>query len=192
MRLILSSIIILVISGVLFSQTSTPASSNLCAPPEEICMGVGCEKRVPVIFGKPYLVPNLKIRLLDKYTNKPMAGAEITLNYNWEWLEYPYTEHPFGAWSQENYSTTCYANADGVIEVGEFNVEPHGWYKGIHSVGKKPRFLNVTVGYDLPYIHSPEKKCHTYTDISKAQLDKCRRTGKCEFTVKDACPLDWK
>jgi hypothetical protein len=155
-------------------------------------MGAGCEKRVPVIFGKPYLVPKLKIRLLDKYTNKPVAGASITVSYNWKWLEYPYTEAPFGTWSEENYSTTCYANEDGVIEVGEFKVEPHGWYKGIYSVGKNPKFLSVTVGYDLPYVRNSEKKCHTYTDVTRSQLDKCKRSGKCEFTVKDACPLDWK
>jgi len=192
LRIVLLFILILGIPGVLFSQAPQLPKSNLCEMPEENCMGDECERGEPVIFGKPYLVPKLKIRLLDKYTNKPVAGAGITLNYNWKWLEYPYTEAPFGIWEEESYSTTCYANEDGVIEVGEFKVEPHGWYKGIYSVGKKPRFLSVTVGYGLPYVGTSIKGCYTYTDITKAQLDKCKRSGKCEFPIRDACPLDWK
>ena len=184
---------------VLITQSPSPirpaesgAKTNICHPPEEICQGVGCEKRVPVIFGEPYVVPHLKIQLFDKNTSKPASGAPITLNYNWKWLEYPYPEAPLGAWSEENYSTTCSANEDGVIEVAEFKVEPHGWYKGVYSIGSKPRFLGVTVGYDLPYVGSKEKHCHTYTEISKAQLDKCRRSGQCEFPIKDGCPPSWK
>ena len=29
------------------------------------------------------------------------------------------------------------------------------------------------------------------TDFSRSQLDKCRRSGRCEFTIRDGCPLDW-
>ena len=173
-------------------QDQPVAKTNFCAPPEEICQGVGCEKRVPVIFGKPYLVPRLKIQLFDKNTNKPASGARITLNYIWQWLEYPYTEAPFGSLSEASYSTTCSANEEGVIEVAEFKVEPHGWYKGIYSIGHKPKFLNVTVGYELPYVRSSEKHCYTYTEISRAQLDRCRRSGRCEFPIKDGCSPELK
>jgi hypothetical protein len=188
MRLILTSILA-VVSVATFGQTPR---NNRCEPPEEICMGVGCEKRVPVIFGTHYEVPTLRVKLIDKNTNKPASVASITFNYNWKWLEYPYTEHPFGVWSEENYSTTCSADEGGIVEVGQFKVEPHGWYKGIYSVGKKPRFTGVTVGYDLPYVGSTEKHCHTYTEISRSQLEKCRRNGRCEFTIKDGCPSDWR
>ncbi len=180
------------ISPMSLGQAQTVAQANVCDPPEETCMGDGCEKRVPVIFGKPYLVPRLRIQLFDKNMGKPAAGVGITLNYTWNWLEYPYNEAPFGAWSEANYSTTCSANKDGVIEVGEFKVEPHGWYKGVYSVGRKPRFLSVTAGYDLPCVGSKEKKCHTYTEISRSRLDKCRRSGRCEFPITDGCPPDWK
>jgi len=171
-----------------FGQTPPPQGSNVCEPPEETCMGEECERSKPVIFGKPYVVPRLKIRLLDERTNKPLAGTKITLNYIWKWLEYPYTERPFGAWEEDAYSTSCYANDEGAIEVGEFKVEPRGWYKGIYSVGRAPRFLNVTAGYDLPYVGTKIKGCYTYTTFTKADLDKCKRRGRCEFTIRDACP----
>ena len=154
-------------------------------------MGSECERGAPVIFGTPYLAPKLKVRLLDENTNKPLVGSRITLNYVWGWLEYPYQEAPFGAWSEENYSTTCYSDKEGVIEVGEFKVEPHGWYKGIYSVGHNPKFLNVSVGYELPYVRNSEKKCYTYAEITRSELDGCKRSGNCEFTIKDACPADW-
>jgi len=182
-------ILILVLSGATFSQTPSP-KSNVCNSPVETPNQFPVTE--PVIFGKPYLVPKLKVQLLDKYTNKPFAGAEVTVNYVWEWLEYPYTEAPFGAWSEGNYSATCYANEGGIVEIEEYKVEPHGWYKGIYSIGRKPRFLNVRVGYELPYVKTKEKHCHTYTEITKMELDKCKRSGKCEFTIKDSCPLDWK
>ena len=171
-----------------FGQTP----GNVCEPPEETCMAEECERGEPVIFGKPYKVPRLKIRLLDERTNKPLAGTKITLNYIWKWLEYPYTERPFGAWEEDAYSTSCYADGEGVIEVGEFEVRPRGWYKGIHSAGRAPRFLNVTAGYDLPYVGTNINGCYTYTTFTRADLDKCKRVGKCEFTIRDACPPDWK
>lgn len=192
LRIALALILIMEIPGVLFSQTPGSPESNLCEPPVENCMGDECERGKPVVFGKPYLAPKLKVRLLEKYTNKPVAGSRITVSYYWKWFEYPYRKVPFGTWSEENYSTTCYANEDGVIEVGEFKVEPHGWYKGIYSVGKKPKFLHVMVGYQLPYVGTNETGCYTYTDITIAELNKCKRSGKCEFTIRDACPLDWK
>jgi hypothetical protein len=187
-RLILTSILA-VVSTVAFGQVPR---RNLCGPPEENCMGERCEKRIPVIFGKPYVVPKMKITLIDKNTNRPAVGAKIGVGYGFEWLEYPYTEHPYGVWSEASYSTGCVANEDGVIEVDEFMVEPHGWYKGIYALGKKPRFTNVSIGYQLPYVGSTDKQCWLGTDISRSQLDKCRRKRRCEFTIKDGCPSDWR
>jgi hypothetical protein len=63
---------------------------NRCVNPEEICMGEGCNKRVAVIFGKSYSVPQLKITLIDKNTNKPATGAKMLVHYGFKWLEYPY------------------------------------------------------------------------------------------------------
>jgi len=159
-------------------------------------MGEGCNKRVPVIFGTPYVVPKIKITLIDKHTNKPAAGAKMLVHYGFKWLEYPYypnDEHPLGAWTETGYSTgECFADGDGVIEAAEFKVEPHGYYKGIHSLWRKPKFTNVLVVYELPYVGSSNKHCTTSTDFSRSQLDKCRRSGRCEFTIRDGCPLDWR
>lgn len=172
------------------------AKDNRCVNAEETCVGEGCEKRVPVIFGAPYLVPKLKITLIDKNTNKPAAGASMLVHYEFKWLEYPYYpyhEYPFGTWSEARYSTDpCFANEDGVIETDQFKVKPHGYYKGIHAVGKKPKFTLVSITYELPYVGSSTKHCTTSTDITRSQLDRCRRDGRCEFTFRDGCPPEWR
>jgi hypothetical protein len=172
------------------------AKSNRCANPEETCVGEGCNKRVPLIFGTPYLVPRLKITLIDRNTNKPAAGARMLVHYGFKWLEYPYypyDEYPFGTWTEANYSTDpCFANEDGVIEADRFKLEPRGYYKGVYSFGKKPKFTMVSITYELPYVGSPNKHCTTATDITRSQLEKCRRKGRCEFTFKDGCPPEWR
>jgi hypothetical protein len=172
------------------------AGSNHCVKPEETCMGEECNRGVPVIFGPTYLVPKLKITLIDKHTNKPAAGARMTVHYGFKWLEYPYYsnhDYPFGAWTERSYSTaSCFADKDGVIEVDEFKVEPHGYYKGIHSIGRKPKFTALSVTYELPYVGSTTKHCTTATEITRSQLEKCRRKVGCEFTMKDGCPAEWR
>jgi hypothetical protein len=185
---VLISVLLLPIASV--AQT---AKSNRCVNPEETCMGEACNKRVPVIFGRPYVVPKLKITLIDKNTNKPAAGVKMGVGYGFEWLEYPYPEHPRGVWTEASYATSdCFANEDGVIEVDEFKVEPHGYYKGIYSNGKTPKFTTVSIGYRLPYVGSSTKHCSTGTEFTRAQLEKCRRKGRCEFTIKDGCPSEWR
>ena len=189
------AILILIVLLVPLTCVAQVANSNRCVNPEELCTGEGCNKRVPVIFGTPYVVPKLKITLIDKHTNKPAAGARMLVHYGFRWLEYPYYptgEYPFGAWTETSYATgACFANGDGVIETDEFKVEPHGYYKGIHSLGRKPKFTHLSIGYELPYVGSTTKHCTTSTDFSRAQLDKCRRSGRCEFTIRHGCPRDW-
>lgn len=178
------------------AQSAQLAKSNRCVNPQELCVGEGCTERVPVIFGTPYVVPKLKITLIDEHTNKPAARAKMLVHYTFKWFEYPYypeDEHPFGVWSEASYSTDeCFANEDGVIEADEFKVEPHGYYKGIYSLGRKPKFTYLFIVYELPYVGSTTKHCTTSTHFSRSQLDKCRRSGRCEFTIRDGCPSDWR
>jgi len=180
-RIAIIMMMVLAPVGVMSRQESSSLTKSVaCAPPKENCMGSGCERGEPVIFGKPFLTPAMRIRLLDKQTGKSLTGIKVTVRYLWEWAEYPYPEHPFGAWSEESYSTSCATNNDGFIEVSEFNVVPHGWYEGKYSSGHRPRFKNVDVGYQLP-------KCYTYSEIDRAELVRCRRGGKCDFTFKVSC-----
>jgi hypothetical protein len=189
---------VILISLLLFptAAIAQTAKGNRCVNAEETCIGEACNKRVPVIFGSPYLVPKLKITLIDKNTNRPAAGARMLVHYGFKWLEYPYypyNEYPFGAWSEASYSTDpCFANEDGVIEADQFKVEPHGYYKGIHAFGKKPKFTGVSVTYELPYVGSSNKYCTTSTDITQSQLERCRRMSRCEFTFRDGCPPGWR
>jgi hypothetical protein len=189
-------ILILVLALTPLTAVAQTAKSNRCVNPEETCMGAGCNKRIPAVFGASYLVPKLKITLIDKNTNKPAAGARMLVHYGFKWLEYPYypnDEHPFGAWTETAYSTDpCVANEDGVIETDQFKIEPHGYYKGAYSFGHKPKFTQVSITYELPYVGSSNKQCTTSTDITRSQLAKCRRNGRCEFAISDGCPPNWR
>ena len=143
-------------------------------------MGARCERGEPVIFGKPYIAPKLKLRVVDENTNQPLIGIEITVLYVWEWLEYPYPERPFGVWSEEKYSSLCVTNKEGIVEVDEFKVLPQGWYKGIHSIGRKPRFTHMEVSMALT-------KCFTSESLKRGELDKNKRSDNREITLKTSC-----
>ena len=169
---------------------------NRCVNTEITCVGEGCNKRIPAVFGKTYLVPKFKITLIDKNTNKPAARARVLVHYGFKYFEHPYEpsdEYPFGAWIEGKYSTDpCLSNEDGVIETDQFKMEPHGYYKGVYSRGKKPEFTGISVTYELLYVGSTTKHCTTSTDFSRSDLDKCGRNGVCEFTIRDGCPQDWR
>ena len=190
------AILIIIVMLVPLPCVSQTAKSNRCVNPEEICVGEGCNKRVPVIFGTPYAVPKLKITLIDSNTNKPAAGAKMLVHYEFAWLEYPYypkSEHPFGVWTEARYATDdCFGDEHGTIVTDEFKVEPHGYYKGTYSFGKKPKFTNVSVAYEMPYVGSTTKHCTTSTAFSRSQLDECRSKGHCEFTIRYGCPREWR
>ena len=162
-----------------FGQSARPAAGR-CLPPAERCLGKDCERGKPIIFGKAYDVPRLRLRLLDENTNKPLAGVPLTVRYQWEWLEYPYPEHPFGAWSGESYLAECVTDGGGLVEVEKYRVVPHGWYKGFYSIGHKPRFTSVALGFEL-------SKCLATTGITKSEMKKCARKGVCEFTFRKSC-----
>jgi hypothetical protein len=100
--------------------------------------------RPAVIFGAKYSVPAMRIRLLDGVSGQPLDPKAITLNFSWEWLEYPYSEHAWGAWSEAADRLECALDSDGWLEVPPHEVEPRGWYDGKYTRWPWPRRPHFT------------------------------------------------
>jgi len=95
----------------------------------------------PVILGQPFLVPAMKWRL-----ESSAAPSLMEVRYQWQWIDHPYPEHPFGAWLTATETVGC--QQPGLsFEVPEWTVRPRGWYKGKYTMApwSKPRFHQVEV-----------------------------------------------
>lgn len=108
----------------------------------------------PVIFGKAYSVPEMRIRVLDGSTGQPLRPKSLTLNYGWRWLEYPYSEHAWGVWSNSSDSASCQPDESGWLDVPPHEVHPRGWYDGKYTrfpLPRKPSFTEVEVVINTGY-----------------------------------------
>jgi hypothetical protein len=102
--------------------------------------------RSAVIFGEASLVPVMRMRFIDGATNRPLQPQKITINYGWRWLNYPYPEHAWGAWTETSDRLSCATDTDGWIESPKHEVRPRGWYNGIYARvpwPKRPTFTGI-------------------------------------------------
>jgi hypothetical protein len=90
-------------------------------------------ERPPVIFGEPRRVRPIRIRMLDGSTGKPLRYESIKVNYGWRWLEYPYPEHAWGAWSEAADQIECDLDSHGWMQTPSHEVRPRGWYDGKYT-----------------------------------------------------------
>lgn len=169
------------------------SQSDFCpAPrPERDCVWLEnenkCVNRAPVIFGKPVRIPNLKIQLYSRDQMQVALDAEVTIKYQWQWLEYPYPEKLRGAWSDANVITKCKANESGYIYLAEYNLTPSGWYKGFFSIGMQPRFTELWIKVFHSEKSSQGRSCTGEASINSKDLESCKRLGKCEVAIIFGC-----
>lgn len=90
-------------------------------------------RAVPVIFGEEFQVPELHMRFLDADSGKPLVPDVVSVRYLWLWMEYPYPEHPWGAWSDAQDRVKCTTGGGDELVVPEHTVRPHGWYDGKYT-----------------------------------------------------------
>lgn len=119
---------------------------------KDTIMGTGstdpANDRPPVIFGESHEVPPMRVRIVDGVSGQPLETKKIYVWYYWEWLEYPYPEHAWGAWSQARDTLTCVPDRHGWIGTPAHTVKPRGWYDGVHTRfpwPRKPNFIGVTI-----------------------------------------------
>ena len=139
--------------------------------------GYGQTQRPPVVYGKPYNVPKLRLRVTDERTGAPVAGREVFVRYVWRWFEYPYTERPLGVWSEAHDLVKCVSDAQGFVDMPELKVTPGGWYKGKMLLGRKPEFthLDVSVHFETHITH---------VRITKGELERYRKSRADNIPLK--------
>lgn len=169
--LLLSSILA---TAVFASGQEPPGASKPCGVIEK---GYGQAQRPPVVYGKPYNVPRLRLRVTDERTGAAVAGREVFVRYVWRWFEYPHAERPLGVWSEAHDLSKCASDARGLVELPEFKVVPGGWYRGKMLLGRKPEFthLDVSVHFETHVTH---------VRVTKAELERHRKGKSDSLTLK--------
>lgn len=112
----------------------------------------GKPRGTAVIFGDPVTVSFFSLRFVDTKTGNVLKPSKVALAYGWKWLEYPYPEHAWGAWSEASDVVTCLETDTETISVPQFEVKPRGWYDGKYAkfpFAKKPSFTGIDVAITL-------------------------------------------
>lgn len=166
----------LILFGVAIGQSTDPSSSNAGCGSVETNSAFGHPQTPPVIFGKPFVVPTLRIRVIDAGTGKPLIGKEVIVRYVWRWLEYPYQEHPFGAWSDAYDLVRCVTDQNGMVVIAEHQVVPSGWYKGKYTLGHKPSFRRLDISVNTG-------RSITHREIKQKFLENLRRRNESDIMI---------
>lgn len=118
----------------------------------------------PVIEGQPFLVP-----LMNWQFESLGPPTIIEVRYQWQWIDYPYPEHPFGAWLTSEETVECQMT-DLSLQVPAWTVRPRGWYKGKYTAlpWSKPRFHQVE--FKIVW----ERNCSQTLLLSPRTLEKFR------------------
>lgn len=95
----------------------------------------------PVIFGQSISIPSMVLHFDAQDGSTPQS---VELRYQWQWIQYPYPEHSWGAWVTSSETVEC--NSPGAnLTVPARTVAPRGWYKGKYTAlpWRKPKFQQI-------------------------------------------------
>jgi hypothetical protein len=108
-----------------------------------------CSKKGdPVITGEAFIIPSLKFRVTDSKTGKPVSKKQVVVRYVWRWFQYPYPDHPLGAWLDAYDLIECSTDEAGYLVLPEYKLVPRGWYSGKHLLGRKPKFKELELSLE--------------------------------------------
>jgi hypothetical protein len=106
------------------------------------------DKAAPVIYGEPFFVPALCLRVTEVKSGMPQVNKEVIIRYTWRWFEYPYPEHLGGVWSDAYDIVWCTTGSDGTVLVPDYHLAPRGWYNGRLSRGRRPSFKELELSVE--------------------------------------------
>jgi hypothetical protein len=124
---------------------SNPAACVLRATEDQ-------SRGTPVIFGSASAVPEIRLRLVDQAAGRAITAADVNVNYYWKWIEYPYPEHEWGAWSDARDWVQCSIQSKGEVVIPAFTVKPRGWYAGKYTKFpwlRKPQFDRIEIVFEF-------------------------------------------
>jgi hypothetical protein len=127
----------------------------------------------PILWGKPYWVPQIRLRVTDRSTSKGLREAKVIMRYMWKHFRLPYFELENGKWDQAYDVITCMTDDKGIVQFPEYNVLPRGWYAGDKLRSRFPEFVELEVSYEMDHFW-----------ISKKQLNKIRESLKNQIELK--------
>ena len=165
--LVIGLVVVIFGVGPLRAQTPAPGPQKTCGEREQ---GFGRSQNPPVINGKPYTVPELRLQIIDDQTDRPIGNREVIVRYVWRWFEYPYPERLLGVWSDAFDFVRCTSSKDGLVLLSEFKVTPLGWFKGKMLMGRKPEFTHLDVS-----VHLEEQITHVR--VTKDELERYRSSN---------------
>lgn len=145
----------------------------------------------PVIFGKEFQVPELHMRFVDAATGKPVIPKVVDVHYYWLWLEWPYPEHDWGAWSDAEDWVKCATGSDQLV-VPTHRVKPRGWYNGKYtkfpytlSGSKEPKFDRLEIVFETencaPRLIVPARDIRRFKDRTAVVKLPCAGWAEVEF-----------
>jgi hypothetical protein len=169
MRYFWVGILALVLASDLQAQPSADTCKNWFQPNT-----VGPHNQPPVIFGDRHLVPAMRIRIVLSDGRSAVPARTVTVNYGWRWLEYPYPEHSWGAWSDASDRAECELDQDGWIQVPSHEVQTRGWYDGRYTRfpwPRRPHFTGIEIvavtkgGFARIYVQPRDLKRFADSDL---------------------------
>lgn len=175
-----------VIAALLSATASRPLSAqcNTVVKAEEngLPSPNGKPRGAALISANPITVPELRLRFIDAKTGHLVTPKKVTISYTWKWLEYPYPEHIWGAWSDAYDFMSCSipAGSDELV-VPQYVVIPRGWYKGKYTDfpwSRKPKFGGVGLTIET-------SDCTSRLGINEADF---RRYDGATAIIKLDCP----
>lgn len=144
----------------------------------------GQPRGTAVIFGAPESIPQLRLRFVDAKSGSNVTPTQVIVTYPWKWLEYPYPEHPWGAWSDAYDLLKCTLNqSEEELVIPSYSLVPRGWYKGKYTSfpwSRKPKFDGIGITVE-------EGQCTSGFGIKKSDLG---RYEKAIAIIKLSCPAD--
>jgi len=129
-------------------------------------------RTAPVVFGKPYVVPELKLRFLDELTGEPLVNNKVCFHYMWTWFDFlDKFEGRTGTTREAGDLFICETDENGVVFLPERTVETVGYNKG------KKRFfrMNVKPKFDHIEFNIHLKEHITSFQYSKKEIDRIRQ-----------------
>lgn len=146
-------------------------SQSLLTSECEASESVDAVRGKPLIYGEEYKIPALHFNFVEKGSDHKVIPQAIHVHYYWQWIQYPYPEHEWGAWVDAEELVSCSIDQTGRLTVPEIIVRPRGWYDGkyVHFPwSKKPRFDRVEIvierGSDFPRIVIKKTELSKYLD----------------------------
>lgn len=183
---IVGSALVLVLCSGISVQGFAQCSEIVKAEENGLLSRNGQPRGPAVIFNDPESMPQLRLRFVDAKSGKRVTPKQVIVTYPWKWLEYPYPEHPWGAWSDAYDFLKCTLTQDEEeLIIPEYKLVPRGWYKGKYTGfpwSRKPKFdgIGITI---------KEAQCTSGFGIKKSDLG---RYEKAVAIIKLSCPADPK